>query len=88
MKSQTEPNGPTILSKTHHSPVLKTTLFFSKTTVQMDDEEINIPPLLSHSNPNSNDNNKSHGEKGMYMDWLGQRSTDDRDDLGGCNRAF
>ena len=54
----------------------------------MDDEESNKALLLSHPNPNSNDSKKSLGEKGMYMDWLGQRSTDDRDDLGGCNRAL
>ena len=53
----------------------------------MNDEEGNIAPLLSHPNPNSNDNNKSHGEKGMYMDWLG-RPADDRADLGGWNRAL
>ena len=53
----------------------------------MNDEEGNIAPLLSHPNPNSNDNNKSPGETGMYMDWLG-RPADDRHDLGGWNRAL
>ena len=51
----------------------------------MDDKESKIAPLLSHPNPS--DNNKCPGEKGMYMDWLG-RPADDRDDLGGWNRAL